>query len=327
MTNEEHSVWEAIQVFLNRRAQNSQNTADTYERAIRAFFMETRNKRLEDLVPTDLVFSQARIEAYQVSLKDKYKSNTVNTYMYALKSLYEKLQAYKFPVQGSWFDLDKYDDSDSKPSDPMEHSEVVEAIRILLKTREGKQKALLIRLAYATAFRKESLLEMKKTDIFNRNGIWFVKVLGKGNKWDSKKISTDLHRELMERCAVAKSDKIFTLTDKTVNRMMNEIRSQIDFGERKITFHSLKKSSVEEVRLITDNDVKAMQEHAGHSDPSVTLKSYTSSRKLDDLVMVDINQHIPLDAFQALSHEELLALVMGMDRNTQIKMLQKMGKF
>jgi integrase len=154
-----------------------------------------------------------------------------------------------------------------------------------------------------------------------------VKVLGKGNKWDSKKISNELYAEIMERCAEAEGDKIFTLTDKTVNKMMEYIRSHIDFGERKITFHSLKKSSIEEVRLITSNDVNAMQQHAGHSDPSVTLRSYVANKKLDDLVMVDINQHIPVEAFEHLTHEQLLSLVLSMDRNTQIKMLQKMGVF
>src|SRR5690606_11152967 len=153
------------------------------------------------------------------------------------------------------------------------------AIKLVLGTRQGKQKALLLRLAYATAFRKDSLLEIKKTDLIERQGVWFVRVLGKGNKWDMKKVSTDLKIELEMRIAESNNDKVFTLTSKTVNRMMNYIRGNIDFGDRKITFHSLKKSSIEEVALITSNDLKAMQNHGSHRSVMTTLNDYMAKKK------------------------------------------------
>jgi site-specific recombinase XerD len=162
------NVAEAIHTFLERKAQNSKNTADTYRRAIKHFFMDMREKELSDLTEADLVFTPQEIETYQVKLRKTLKTASVNTKLYALKSLYEKLQAYKFDVDAAWFDVEFYDIHDDKPSDPMEHNEVVEAIRLVLKTRQGKQKALLLRLAYATAFRKESLLEMRKTDVYDR---------------------------------------------------------------------------------------------------------------------------------------------------------------
>jgi integrase len=325
MSNEQTSVLDAIQVFLDRKAQNSENTRATYERAIRNFFLEMRGKTLEELTAEDLVFSHQAVEGYQTELLKKFKRGTVNNRIAALKSCYKKLESYGFAVRASWFDLDKNEEWDKEPSDPMKHEEIVQAIKLVLDTREGKQKALLIRLAYATAFRKESILQIKKTDLIERNGIWFVKVLGKGNKWDYKKISSDLRTELEERIAESKNDKVFTLTPKTVNRMMNYIRENIDFGDRKITFHSLKKSSIEEVALITNNDLNAMQTHGSHRSVLTTLNDYTAKKKLDDLIVVDIHYKVPVEEFDNLSHEQLLELVKSADRNVQVKLLQKLG--
>jgi len=207
----------------------------------------------------------------------------------------------------------------------MTHQEVIDVINLVSKTRAGFQKSLLIRLAYSTAFRKESLLNLEWSDITNRDGVWFVKTLGKGKKWDYKKISNDLYDELMKHKSNTDSDKIFTITLKTVNRMMNFIRDNIDFGSRKITFHSLKKSSIKEVALLTNYDLKAMQKQGCHSNIMTTLNDYMSEKSLDDLVIVDVNYHVPVEEFEKLSKEELINLIKSAERNIQIKLLQKMG--
>ncbi len=107
--------------------------------------------------------------------------------------------------------------------------------------------------------------------------------------------------------------------------MMNYIRENIDFGDRKIVFHSFKKASIEEVSIISGGDIKAMQNHGDHSNASTTINSYLADKKLEDLVTVDVNTHIPTEAFDELSQEEFVKLVKSMDRSTQIRLLRKMG--
>src|SRR5690606_41435424 len=132
----ENRVADAIEVFLKRKGQNSINTRRTYEKAIKAFFQDMRGKELDELTVEDLVFGNQEIEEYQVGLKEKFKSSTVNTRMFALKSCYEKLRGYGFEVEPSWFDLEKYEEVDKEGSDPMTHAEVVKAIsRVLAKRR------------------------------------------------------------------------------------------------------------------------------------------------------------------------------------------------
>lgn len=324
-TQEDKNVWGCIKTFLERIEQNSENTRTTYEYAIRDFFRTMRNKELEDLVEADLVFTKPQIETYQVGLRNKFKASTVNNRISAMKKCYIKLEDYGFDVKSSWFSLERYEQYDKESYDPMTHEEIIQAINLVSKTRKGFEKSLMIRVAYSTAFRKDSIQKLKWTDIVNMDGTWFMKTLGKGNKWDYKKISNDLYEELMKQKEAVGGEKIFELTDKTINKMIRFIRDNIDFGDRKITFHSLKKSSINEVALITNYDLKAMQQQGNHASVSTTLNDYMAKKSLEDLVIVDINYKVPVEKFDELSKDELLNLIKGADRNIQIKLLQQIG--
>jgi integrase len=320
------NVYACVKTMLDRMAQNSDNTAETYERAIRSFFLTMRNKEVKHLVEADLIFTKPQIETYQVSLRNKYKASTVNNRMSAIKKCYEKFEDYGFDVKSSWFNVERYDEFDKEPYDPMTHEEILQAINLVSDTRKGFEKALLIKVAYATAFRKESILGLKWSDLTHSNGTWFLKTLGKGNKWDYKKVSNGLYEDLMHQKELIGGEKIFQLTKKTVKRMLDFLRSNIDFGDRNIAFHSLKKSSIEEVAIITNYDLKAMQAQGNHASVKTTLDNYMSQKALDDLVIVDVDRHIPTEKFEDLSKEEMIELFNSkLDRNTQIKILQAMG--
>lgn len=314
-----------IRTFLLRKGQDSENTRKTYERHIRDFFRTMRGKELEDLVEEDLIFEPEQIEEYQVNLKEKYKGTTVNNTITALKECYEKLKKSGFKVDADWFKLERYDEHDKESYDTLTHEEVCKIIDLVSKTRKGSEKALLIRLAYATAFRKDSLLSLTWNDVISRDGIWYIKTLGKGNKWSYKKLSDDLYSTLMAHKEATGKDKIFELTKKTLNKMMNYIRDNMDFGDRRIVFHSFKKASINEVNIITGGDIKAMQAHGDHSDATTTINDYLAKKKMEDLVTVDINIDIPTEKFAELSKDEMVNLFNKLDRNTQIKILQKMG--
>lgn len=319
------NVWRCIKTFLDRAEQNSLNTRVAYEHSIREFFLTMRGKKLEDLIESDLYFTKPQIETYQVDMRNKFKSTTVNNKISALKKCYTKLEEYGFDVKTSWFTLERYKEYDKESYDPMTHEEIIKAINILSKTRKGFEKGLMIRVAYSTAFRKDSILNLKWTDIYNNEGVWFIKTIGKGNKLDNKKISNDLYEELMKQKELVGGEYIFRLTNKTINKMLAYIRENIDFGERKITFHSLKKSSINEVALITNYDIKAMQQQGNHASVTTTLNDYMAKKTLDDLIVVDINYKVPVEKFEELSKDELLDIIRNADRNIQIKLLQQLG--
>lgn len=320
--------YSSIHTFLERKGQNSENTKDTYHRAIRDFFRTMRNKELNQLNQDDLIFTKNQIETYQIKLRSNYKSTTVNTTISAIKECYVKLEDDGFNVSSRWFELERYDEHDKESYDTLTHEEVLQAVELVSKTRKGDEKSLMLRVAYATAFRRASIQSLTWNDMFEKNGIFYIKTLGKGNKWSYKKLSSSLYNEIIEygkKCGRSGDEKIFILTSRTIRVMMDYIRENMNFGGRWIVFHSFKKASIDEVNIITGGDIKAMQRHGDHANAMTTLNDYLSNKDMEDLVEVDTDREIPVDKFSELSHNELLELVMSMDRNTKIKMLNQMG--
>lgn len=321
----DRNVYNCIRIWLNRLNQDSKNTRKSYEHAVRDFFLIMRNKKIEDLVEEDLIFTKPQVEAYQITLRDKWKATTVNNKISALKGCYQKFKDYGFAVDPSWFEVKRYKERDKESYDTLTHEEICAIIELVSKTRKGFEKALLIRLAYATAFRKEALLSLKWTDITNRDGIWFIKALDKGDKWDQKKISNSLYNELMKQKALIGGTKVFQLTSTTVKRMMKMIQEKMDFGDRRIVFHSIKKASLNEVNILSKGDLKLIQKHGNHSSVSTSLNDYIAKKELDDLLIIDTDKSIPLEVLDEISREDLVAVIKRLDRNTQIKVLQEIG--
>jgi site-specific recombinase XerD len=330
LKNDDKHVYGTIHTFLTRRKQRSEHTKNTYERAIRDFFRTMRNKELEDLVEADLIFSKKQIERYQMALKEEdYAGKTVNNAITAIRECYKRLEDDGFDVSERWFAIERCDEDDSVPYDAFTHDEVIQIIDLVAnstrKKIKGREKALFVRLAFATAFRKSSLQSLKWTDIVKMNDVMYIKTIGKGKVPSYKKLSQSLYEELMSFKEEVNREKIFTLTNKTINDMMTYIRKNMDFGDRRIAFHSFKKASMDEVNLLSGGDLKAIQHHGDHKNVTTSLNSYISKKKLEDLVVVDTEIEPPVEKFDEMSRDELLALVKGMDRSTIIRMLQKSG--
>lgn len=324
VTSEKY-IYGDMMIYFKRLSQESENTAKTYAKAVEHFFMTVRNKKLTEVSEADLNFSLREIEQYQMQLRKTMKASTVNTKMSAIKKTMNKMQGYGFDINTKLFELDRYNEHDSVSYDPMTTSEVLKAIEVVSKTRKGLEKSLFIKIAFSTAFRKESIQSLKWSDFSYENDYWTVKTLGKGNKWDKKKISDSLYNEIIEfKKTIEDRDRVFTLSNSTIDTMMNLIRKEIDFGDKRIVFHSLKKSSIEEVGRMTNYDLKAMQAQGNHSNVSTTLNSYLSSRKIEDMITVDLDSEINLDPLKELTADALFLLIKNSDKSTQIKLLKKM---
>ena len=320
-------VYPYFESFFERMKQGSKNTEISYRKSVSDFILFTRGKKIEDVVEDDIKYTLLEVENYQLHLSKTMKSSSINTKMMAIKKCFTKLASYGLDVDASVFSVDRFKLYDTDSYDAMSIEEILKAIEVVSKTYKGTEKALFIKVAFSTAFRKTSLMNLKWSDITMKDGIMVIKTLGKGNKWDEKKLSDGLYLELMEfKKTVGDREKIFTLAKGTIDKMMNLIKENIDFGDRNIAFHSFKKSSIEEVARLTNYDIKAMQSQANHSDVSTTLNFYMSHKKLEDMVVVDLDYEIPLHKFDSMSKEELLDLIKKSDRNTQLKLLNMIGE-
>ncbi len=324
--NGKRNVYATIRTLIARLEEDSKNTASTYLRHYKDFFQTMRGKDLEDLTETDIVFEKSEIKNYQIRLKGNHKANTVNNTIAALKKLYKEFKDDGFDVDPEWFSIKRFKASDIEPHDILTHEEVNQIVELLEGTRKGFEKQLMVRVAYATAFRREAISNLKWDDLKQVDGYWVLETLDKGQKKDIKKIGDSLYQDLMKHKETSESEYIFQLTKLTVTRMMKYIRGNMDFGSRKITFHSFKKASINQVGFLTNGDVKAMQRHGNHATAKTTLDNYVKNTDLDDMVIIDVDHKVDLSVFEEMSKEELLQLIKNSDTSTQVKLLQSIDK-
>lgn len=321
----QNNVFDSISMFLDSVGIESDNTKTTYETAIRDFFKNTRNKELEFLTEDDLHFTYLEVEQYRHSLIGNYKNATINTKMVAVKKLYDKLNRYGIVVDNSVFNLDKLKEYDTESYDMMSIEEVNKAMDIVSKTRNGYEKKLLIKLAFSTAFRKTVLLNLTWDNIYKSKEQYYIKTLGKGNKWSIKRIDEDLYKELMTHKQLVHRKNVFNLSTSTVQRMMDRINQEMDFGKRRITFHSFKKASIEEMGIQTDFDVKAMQRHGDHSDVSTTLNIYVAQKDVENMPTLSTEvKNIDISPLLGLTKEEIIGIIDSVDRETKMKIMNKL---
>lgn len=281
------NIYNYIQSFLNSVGVESDNTKNTYKIAITDYFRDVKGKDLRFVLESDLGTNLLEIEQYQSDLLKVYKRNTVNLKMTAIRMLFEKLSNYGFSVDLNAFNVKNVKNYDTEHYGSLTVKEVSDIADFVSSQRNGNEKKMLVKLAFATAFRKDSLLKLKWSDFTLEGSEVVVRCIGKGNVLDSKKISLELYNELLK---IKDSDIVFgKLSSSSVQRMMDSVNKNFDFGDRNITFHSFKKASIEYVAQISNYDLKLMQRHGNHASVTTTLNSYMTNKDINDLVVVDIN--------------------------------------
>jgi len=320
-------VYSCIQKFVGKKS-FSHNTKIAYQRYIAEFYMWHCNKHISELDEVDVKVTLKDLELYQEFLTDRYGNASVNQKMACLKSLYDSLRGYGCDVEPEAFvNLERLNEHSSKSCGLLTWDEVEALIALAINTRKGLEKALLIELAAKTGFRLNALLELRWNNFVRINGVYEVRTVDK-DKMHVKSI----HGEFYDRLSVLKkegctdSSKVFGLNTKTCARMMRELCEQLGISkDRNITFHSLKKCSMEEVKMMTGDLLRAA--HQGNHSPYTTLKYYLKNQNSDpskfDCLL--IGNKIDLSVLDGLSREELLKLIKSADRATQIKLVGIIG--
>lgn len=312
--NKEETVWDNIQIWLEKYKKKSPNTALTYEKSVRDFFIWLRDKRLEDLNPADLtnkvkgnVFIQ-----YQNFLKDKgVKNSTVNTKFGAIRSLYSFL-AEDYPIKKEWFSkVDRFsEDEDSESYGTLYHDEIIAMIEILKKDGyKGEEKALLWEVAEVTSFRKQSLLNLKWSDIcFNKEQNLYIVSTYLKRKKDKKPITPDLYERLL-KIKKPNEDRIFTLATSTIQLTMDRLKKKLNIDEsRNVSFHSLKKTAINfAAKELKDFDMAKTQ---GNHCAEICQKNYIEANKdYAKMPGILIYEKPNLDMIDELPHDVLVKII------------------
>lgn len=320
------TVYKHIESFLRNKKKRSENTYTEYKRDIEQFFMIVKNRKLEQLEPSDLELSLSNVLDYQTFLaeefRDKqgmpYKNTTVNRKVNVIRSLYNFFAAQEYKVNPVIFTQVKDLPSDVRHIGYLDADEARLLAHLAESTEKhmGKEKKALILLAACTSVRKDAINHLRyehlrKSEVDdNMYLIEAPELFDKGKQID-KEIHVELYNLLMEiKGDKEETDTIFNFSNMAISRMMSRLcdKGGID-PKRHCSFHSLKKAGIVYVRDATGGDLHAAQMQAGHRNFNTTSKSYIP--KTRNLAGMLFFEKLDDQVYDDMSKEELLQLVKG----------------
>lgn len=334
----QENVYRYIQSFIKSKKHKSKNTAYEYEKDIRLFFSVIKNKNIENLQPEDLNIKLADIEDYKNFLceeyrnarGEKYKNNSINRKINAIRSLYSYLKANEFDVNVEIFkQVDELPD-DTKHIGHLTNQEVWMLANLAsMELHKSKEKRALILLAASTSIRKDAILKLRFRHITpsvsdkDKFIINAPDILDKGEK-----IYKEIHRVLYEMIIEIKEieertddDYIFTLSSSAVDYMIKNLCKKADIPEyRNISFHSLKKAGIIFAHELT-GDLFTAQSQGGHKTPVTTSKYYLE--KKPNIAGMAMFENIPDTIFDELTRDELIQLVKSIKNGTGLLLKRK----
>lgn len=306
------TVEEDIKAFLSEF--ESQRTQKNYESSIRTFFLWYRNKDLKDLSREDILLRNADVLKFRQFLLDHpadYSNVTINNVIAAIQSLYKFLEKNEYRVKAAVTKIRNLAD-DSKRSGFFHTFEIEQIPSILLPTKKGIEKVALVKMAYTTSFRKNSLLNLTWDDITPSESpdVYRVSTIGKG----LKKHAVDIPKELYEELLLIKDldyyqkytdNKIFHLSTKTIQCMMDYIIEKLNIEvSRNIVFHSFRNYAS------MFGTLEEKRRHYNHSNINITDKYYgRDAKNRSSDIGLRIAENIQDSIFDGLTKEELIAII------------------
>jgi integrase len=282
----QHTIqYHPFDVFIARY--NNNNTKEGYMSAILDFFSTISNNKFTYL--TDInkslilgVNSLTILEYYNYLNKNGYAKTTMKYKFAIIKELYKFLITLKIYNENNPVDiLDrkiKVKDDDVAGSDIF----TIEEIKLLIDNADKKHSTL-YKLAVLTGVRVSALLNLT-IDSFkiHKDGNITVTGLDKGDKRFTNIITRDVYDNCIELYKKNyKDNKIFNMTRQNAASQLKTLikKLEIETEDRKLSFHSFKKSAITIAGDLSNGDIRKMLEVSHHSNPELTLKIYDKSKQ------------------------------------------------
>jgi integrase len=309
-------VYEDICIFLKELEANSGNdgTRKAYESDIREFFRVTRGKpekqEINFLTEDDLVYKRNEILEYRQYLiaKGDLCNLTINRKITALKSLFDNLAANDYELNTKIFDFKALKSKVNSYGNLSQTEAERFAETALITERQAKdEKRLLILFAIRTSLRVSEILNVQWDDITQKDGVYVITSVGKGQKERSVAISDKFYNELIS-LKQEDSEYVFNVSKDSINDMMQRIKTELNIDpKRNITFHSFRKVAIDWEIENTGSYKKAIMQ-SGHSSMDILHKHYVDKnidysqlagvRMDEEEIEVAFDENITLDDFK-----------------------------
>lgn len=318
-----NSVGESIQIFIESKMDNSENTAKNYKSWIEYFFIYVLGKEMQELTWNDIIRIQykdvLKYRRHLINTK-KNKNKTANTKLEALRSLWNYLHRECKEINLDVMKLDRLKESNSDGWGSLTEKEWNALLEFCSKQKHKADiKRMYFELAIITSLRSTALLNIKWKDIKKKmdnktqQEIWVITIFDKG-KEVKKPITNTIYDKIcaLKNLSTQKEDYILNICSKTLSKVLSDFCEEykIDQEERKIVLHSLKKASLDYV-YSNSKDVMVTSRAAGHSTPKYIYDTYVGKNAslVDNPSYSMFNKNDEIEKLEKLNKEDLINLI------------------
>jgi integrase/recombinase XerC len=269
--NDEIEVKKYLQKFLNY-IDVAPKTVETYRIALNQFINYLYSKDIKNPTREDII-------DFREHLKETTKPTTVNSYLIAIRNLYDYLE-----YEGITKNIAKNIKGIKLEQRHLKRGLSVEEIHDVISCCKDLREKLIIKLMISCGLRGNEVVNIRLEDFYDDKGITMLQVLGKGRnglKQDSVKIDTrllEMIKEYVEKYNV--SDYLFystsnhnkngKITSKTIRYIVTNIFKKANLDMERISPHSTRHSTCE---LLLENGmpIQEVSEFMRHKNISTTM--------------------------------------------------------
>ena len=304
----DNKLYDDIMIFLNEMWVESEHTRIAYETDIRQFFKLIKGKDLEHLTLEDVQLRKNDVEKFkQILLDNGMARSTINRKISVVRSLLENLKANEWDVKTAFFKNIKWLKVKNNKRGVFEVSQVKQLAELALHTeREKKEiKYYAIMFALDTGIRKEALINLKWSDFEVQEDKVFINYYDKGQEEFNKEIARWFYDELLT-IKQENEERVFPISKDSIDDMMKRLVKKLDLPSdgKLYTFHSIRACAITHAYRITNGDILAAKEFAGHHNIQTTDR-YIKRRNYGVIGAVSLSGRIDNELYKNVSEEIL----------------------
>lgn len=305
---------------------NSQNTFKSYFHHFEQMITHMFNKNNETITWDELEsITYADMLNYRQHLMTINNSVSINSKLAGIKVIARELNKQNKQIDTDAFNLRKmptHDDSETYGSfteDEMKN--LIQFAKELPMKEKGLIKSVFFKTAYVTAIRVGALLSLTidQIEIINEgtdSQYALIKTRDKGKSIQTS-IPYSLYEEIIHARRVFRikesEKRVFPITHKTARLALFKYCDvyNIDYKERNLVLHSIKKASIDKVYQET-GDINITARHGKHNSIDMVYEVYQGKNdKNEDQASLNFFNDTPIDTddLQNLSKEELIELI------------------
>lgn len=344
-----NSFGESFQQYMRDVKKNSIYTYRTYLGCYKEFFLFVLGKDITENIAgitwndvVNITYNDVlNYRYYLVGIKKPANSNqTANQKIVSLNALWGELKKHNEQINTNVTALKPLKAPEANGSEALTESEAWNLLGFASK-RDYKpfMQKMFFKIAIITALRKTALFELtwdqikKHKDRETGMEYWCIDVVDK-NQHVIKPLRDDIYEELLElkdkkyNAGMKREDnRVFKISEDKIVGTLKAFCKEYNVS-RRITLHSLRKTSSDIANIIAKGNIKRIQQQTGHKNAEILVKTYQGTR--DSLSTFPglsmFSNDVDIKKLQQYSKDEIISAINKCDKSILRSILNNLEK-